>query len=340
MRAAYLVEPRKIEIRDVSDPVLRPGEVMIRVERALTCGTDLKAYRRGHPLIPMPGPLGHQYAGSVYAFGKGVRAFEPGMSVWGVHSAPCGHCRYCAKARYSLCPRLQEDMAFGAFAQFLRLPAPVVAHNLLRRPAGMSAQTAAFLEPVSCVVHALERIDWSGVDRILVIGLGAMGLLFCQLLPRFTDAAAVAAGRNRQRLEIARAYALAEVVDTEQGPLEAQLADDDGFDCVIECTGRTTAWRTALDLVLPGGQVLFFGGLPKDTVVDIDSFRLHYHELRLFGAFHFGPPDVRRAAELLQRGELRVDELISGDMRLDELDLALRQMEAGTGIKYAIDPWA
>ncbi|MFQ5545682.1 MAG: alcohol dehydrogenase catalytic domain-containing protein, partial [Acidiferrobacterales bacterium] len=151
MKAAYLVEPRKIEIRDVPEPPLQAGEVMIRVECALTCGTDLKAYRRGHPFIPMPGPFGHQYAGLVHALGKGVRGFEPGTPVWGVHSAPCGRCRDCAKARFSLCPRLQEDMAFGAFAQFLRLPARVVEHNLLTRPEGMPAQRAAFLEPVSCV---------------------------------------------------------------------------------------------------------------------------------------------------------------------------------------------
>lgn len=340
MRAAYLIEPRQIEIRDVPDPAPQPGEILVRVERALTCGTDLKAYRRGHPFIPMPGPFGHQYAGSVSAVGEGVRGFEPGMSVWGVHTAPCGRCQFCVKARYSLCPHLQKDMAFGAFAQLLRLPARVVKHNLLQRPVGMSAQCAAFLEPVSCVVHALERIDWRAVDRVLVLGLGSMGLLFCQLLPRFTKASVTAMGRNHRRLAIARTYGLAQILDAEQGPLEAQLADKGGSDLIIECTGQPAGWRLALDAVSPGGQVLFFGGLPKDTVFDIDSFRLHYNELRLLGAFHFGPPDVRRAAELLESGELRIDELVSGEMPLENLDLALRQMETGVGIKYAIDPWA
>ncbi len=340
MRAAYLVEPRKIEIRDVPDLVPQPGEVVVRVERALTCGTDLKAYRRGHPFIPMPGPFGHQYGGAVSIVGKGVKGFEPEMPVWGVHSAPCGRCGQCTKARYSLCPRLREDMAFGAFAQFLRLPARVVEHNLLARPLRISAQHAAFLEPVSCVVHGLERIDWRGVDRVLVLGLGSMGLLFCQLLPHFTNASIVALGRNPQRLALARGYGLEQVWDADQPLPAAGLARDGGFDCVIECTGQATGWQLAIDAAGAGAQVLFFGGLPKGTVFDIDTFRLHYQELRLLGAFHFGPPDVRRAVGLLEQGDLRVGELISGEMALQDLGLALRQMEAGVGIKYAIDPWA
>ncbi|MFQ5937818.1 MAG: zinc-binding dehydrogenase, partial [Acidiferrobacterales bacterium] len=178
MQAAYLIEPEKVEIREVPDPVPQPGEIILRVERALTCGTDLKAYRRGHPLIPMPGPFGHQYAGTVAAVGEGVRGYEPGMPVWGVHSAPCGTCRHCVRRQYSLCPVLQEDMAFGAFAQYLRLPRRVVEQNLLPRPPAMSAQQAAFLEPVSCVIHGLERVDWRGIERVLVLGLGSMGLLF------------------------------------------------------------------------------------------------------------------------------------------------------------------
>lgn len=339
MRAAYLVEPRRVEIREVTDPVPLSGELVVHVERALTCGTDLKAYRRGHPFIPMPGPFGHQYAGTVEAVGEGVHGFEPGMPIWGVHSGPCGQCPHCAKARYSLCPRLQEDMAFGAFAQYVRLPPRVVEHNVLPRPAGMAAEYAAFLEPVSCVVHGLQRIDWRGVDRALVLGLGSMGLLFCQLLPRFTNASIVAMGRNSKRLGIARTYGLERVLDVEQGPPDEQLADDSGFDCVIECTGREDGWRSAFDVVLPGGQVLFFGGLPKGAAFALDTYKMHYEELRLLGAFHFGPPDVRHAADLLKLGELHIGDLLSDKMGLRDLDLALRQMEAGAGIKYAIDPW-
>lgn len=340
MLSAYLVEPRKIELREVPEPRPQAGEVVIRVERALTCGTDLKAYRRGHPFIPMPGPFGHQYAGRVSHVAKDVRGFEPDMPVWGVQSAPCGHCPACTRERYSLCAALQRDLAFGAFAQFMRLPRRVVEQNLLVRPEAIPPQRAAFLEPISCVIHGLHRLNLKSLERILVLGLGSMGLLFCQLLPRFTKGSIVAAGRNAARLAIAGRYGLERVLDVAQTPIEGLSAGSNGFDCVIECTGQAAGWRSALQVARPGGQVLFFGGLPKGERVQVDSFQIHYQEISLTGSFHFGPPDVRQAAELLAGGEVRVDDLLSGEMGLAQLDFALRQMEAGKGIKYAIDPWA
>ncbi|MDX1489284.1 MAG: alcohol dehydrogenase catalytic domain-containing protein, partial [Acidiferrobacterales bacterium] len=338
MLSAYLVEPRKIELREVPEPRPQAGEVVIRVERALTCGTDLKAYRRGHPFIPMPGPFGHQYAGRVSRVGSDVREFEPDMPVWGVQSAPCGQCTACARARYSLCAALQRDLAFGAFAQFMRLPRRVVEQNLLVRPDAVSPQRAAFLEPVSCVIHGLNRLNLERVERILVLGLGSMGLLFCQLLPRFSEASIVAAGRNASRVAIAGHYDLERVLDVAQSPVERLSVESSGFDCIIECTGQAAGWHSALKVVRPGGQILFFGGLPKGEMLELDSVQIHDPEITLLGSCHFGPPDGRHAAELLVGDELRVDDLVSGEMALAQLDFALRQMEAGKGIKYAIDP--
>ena len=163
--------------------------------------------------------------------------------------------------------------------------------------------------------------------------------LFCQLLPHYTRAATVAGGRNPQRLAIARGYGLEQVLDVEEISLKDQLEGDRGVDCVIECTGQIDGWHAALGTVDAGGQVLLFGGLPQGTVLEIDTFQLHYQETRVLGSFHFGPPDVRKAARLLQNSEVRVDDLISGEMGLDDLESALKQMEAGHGIKYAIDPW-
>ena len=339
MRAAHLIEPGKIEIRTVPDPVAGPGEIVARVERALTCGTDLKAFRRGHPFIPMPGPFGHQYAGRVAAVGTGVRGFEEEMPLWGVHSAPCGECRLCAQGRFNLCLRLGEDMAIGAFTQFLRIPARVVQHNVLPRPAGMAPEHAAFLEPVSCVVHALELVQWQKVDRVLVLGLGAMGLLFCRLLPLYSPASIVGVGRNERRLAVARRCGLERVLDADSAPLAEQLPGDDGFDCVIECTGRAAGWQTAFEAVRPGGQVLFFGGLPRGTSLELDTYKLHYQEVQVLGCFHFSPQDVRGAAELLQKEDLRLDELLTGELGLDELEGGLLDMESGVGIKYAVNPW-
>lgn len=338
MRAAFLLAPGSIEIREIDDLVAGSGEVVVAIECATTCGTDLKAYRRGHPFIPMPGRFGHQYSGRIASVGPDVSAFEPGQPILGVHSGPCGQCRMCAAHRPNLCRRFQEQLVIGTFAEQVRLTPWVVRSNLHARPDGMSARRAAFLEPVSCVVHALELLSFRGVDRVLVLGLGSMGLLFLQLLPFYTQATIVAAGRRAERLSMARAFRASDVWDVEAQGVPERLSDGPDFDCVIECTGRPEGWGQAIDATLPGGQVMLFGGLAKGSTFPIDTYRLHYEELRVLGSFHFTPEDVRRSAELLADPKLDVDRMIKDQFPLDRLEEGLLSMAEGKAIKYAIVP--
>lgn len=340
MRAAFLLAPRTLDIRDVPTPEPGPGEVVVAVERAATCGTDLKAYRQGHPFIPMPGPFGHQYCGRVAAVGEGVRAFEPGQPILGVHSGPCGDCRACRAGRTNLCERLREQLVLGAFAERLRISERVVRRNLHPRPAEMSAVRGAFLEPVSCVVHALRRFDLRGVDRVLVLGLGSMGLLFLQVLPYFTKAEVVAAGRRPERLGLAATRPAVEVWDVEAQSLRDRLQGRTAFDCVVECTGRPEGWRDAFEAASPGGVVILFGGLRKGQVFSVDAYRLHYEELRLFGCFHFTPEDVVQSIDLLSDPRMDVESMVAGDVPLDRLEEALLAMDAGRAVKFAVAPEA
>jgi L-iditol 2-dehydrogenase len=338
-RCAYLVEPNRIEVREVPIPQPGAGEVLLRIERALAGGTDRKAFARGHPMIPMPGPFGHRYAGTVATLGPGAPVLEVSQPVMGVHSAPCQACDFCRKQRWHLCPDVMREKVLGAFAQYLLLPAPVARQNLFGRPETLSAEHAALLEPLACVVHGLELLDWRGAERVLVLGLGVMGLLFAQLLPRYTKAARAGAGRRAPRLELARRFGLRPVWDVTSCRLDDQLPAAERFDIVIECTGQPDGWRQALDRTLPGGQVLLFGGLPRGTVFAADSYRLHYEELRVLGCFHFAPPDVARAREFLLGGGLELGPLISGRLSLEQLPEAMRRLEQGEGLQYAIDPW-
>jgi L-iditol 2-dehydrogenase len=334
--AAYLLAPGNIELRRV--PIVQPGtgEVLLRVERALAGGTDRKAFARGHPMIPMPGPFGHRYAGTVAALGPGAPPLEVGQPVMGVHSAPCLHCDLCRAGRYNLCPDVMKEKVLGAFAQYLCIPAAVAKQNLFPRPEWLDADHAALLEPLACVVHGLELIDWRGVERVLVLGLGAMGLLFAQLLPHYTKAMGAGAGRRPWRLELARCFDLRPVWDVDINP----IPPDERFDCVLECTGQLEGWQEAFNRAAPGGQVLLFGGVPRGTALSLDTFRLHYEEIRVVGSFHFSPRDVAKARELLLSTSLELDPLISGCLPLAQLPEALRRLEASEGLQYAIDPWA
>jgi L-iditol 2-dehydrogenase len=337
---AYLVAPGRVELRRVPVPEPGPGQVLLRIERALAGGTDRKAFARGHPQIPMPGPFGHRYAGTVAALGPDAPPFEVGQPVMGVHSAPCLACELCRKERWNLCPDVMKEKVLGAFAQHLCVPAPVARQNLFGRPAWLDAEGATLLEPVSCVVHALRLIDWRGVERVLVLGLGSMGLLFAQLLPRYTKAALAGAGRRAARVELGRCLGLRPTWDVTAAPLRAQLPPEERFDCVIECTGQPDGWQEAFERTSPGGQVVLFGGVPRGTSVALDTYRLHYEEVRVVGSFHFSPRDVAEAREHILSGELELDALVSGCLPLAELPEAMRRLESGEGLQYAIDPWA
>ncbi len=338
MRSAVLVAPGHVEIRDVPVPRPGPGEVLVRIEAALAGGTDRKAFQRGHPQIPMPGPFGHRYAGVVAAVGEGGPDFVVGQPIMGVHTAPCLRCSMCAKERWSLCPHVMRDKVLGAFAQFLRIPAHIARLNLFPRPARLSAVHAALLEPLACVVHGLEQIVWRHVERVLVVGLGVIGLLFAQLLPRYTSAMRCGAGRRKRRIELARRFGLDPVWEVPAGePIPADLRRR-RFDLALECTGKVEGWQLAFDHVLPGGQVLLFGGLPKGTQWPVDCTRLHYEEIRLIGGFHFGPQDVLKARQALLEGGLDLDPLVDACMSLEELPEVMRRLSASEGMQYAIAP--
>jgi L-iditol 2-dehydrogenase len=288
----------------------------------------------------MPGPFGHRYAGRVAEVGPGAPPFSPGQLVMGVHSAPCLACALCRKGRWNLCPDVMREKVLGAFAQFLCVPAPVARQNLFPRPPNLDAELAALLESLACVVHGLERLDWRGVERVLVLGLGAMGLLFAQLLPHYTTAARAGAGRRAPRVALARRFGLDPVWDLTAAALAEQLPPAERFDCVLECTGQLEGWREAFARTAPGGQVLLFGGLPRDTVFALDSYRLHYEEIRVLGDFHFAPPDVARAREFLLSGRLELAPLINGCYPLARLAEVMGLLQSGAGFQYAIDPWA
>jgi L-iditol 2-dehydrogenase len=338
-QCAYLVQPEQVEVRRIPVPRPGPGQVLLRIEHALAGGTDRKAFARGHPQIPMPGPFGHRYAGTVAALGPDAPPFDIGQPVMGVHSAPCLRCDLCRKQRWHLCPDVMKEKVLGAFAQYLCVPAPVARQNLFERPGWLGSQQATLLEPLACVVHGLALLDWRGVERVLVLGLGSIGLLFAQLLPRYTKAARAGAGRRAARLELARCFGLGPVWDVGAAPLAEQLPATERFDCVIECTGRLDGWREAFERTAPGGQVLLFGGLPRGTVFPADSYRLHYEEVRVLGSFHFAPRDVAEAREHLLSGDLELDPLISGCLPLAQLPEAMRRLHAGEGLQYAVDPW-
>ncbi|HEX2798372.1 MAG TPA: alcohol dehydrogenase catalytic domain-containing protein, partial [Thermoanaerobaculia bacterium] len=157
MRALVSEGPERLALREVATPRPGPGEVLVRVLVALTCATDLKLVRRGHPKIPFPLTLGHEFAGVVEVAGSGA-PFAPGERVTSAVSGPCGRCDDCRRGRENLCATAFERPLFGAFADFLLVPERIVKNGLRRIPPGLSDEAAALLDPLASVVHALDRV--------------------------------------------------------------------------------------------------------------------------------------------------------------------------------------
>jgi len=341
MWAQVLHSPGVMTLERCAVPRLQANDVLIRVEAVLTCGTDLKAYRRGHPIIPLPMTIGHEYSGEVVATGKGVTTFHEGDRVATVHSGPCLTCYYCRRDRENLCETLTNGMVWGGYAQYVRLPQYVHRSNTMKIPAGLSFARLAFLEPVACVIHGMNLLDLKRVENALILGAGPMGLIFLQLLRRAGVPRIIVAGKKSDRLGQAKRLGATHVIDVEKERVHAvvqELTDGHGAECVLECVGRTEVWNNAVELACKGGQVLFYGGCPTGSRVSLDTRRLHYDELTLLGTFHFTRAEVREAFTLLCENQIDVESLITGAYPLSELIAAFHRLMDGEGIKFLIKP--
>ena len=343
-RVAMLVAPQQIEIREEAIPVPRPGGIVVRVRAALTDGTDLKAYRRGHPQMPFPSRFGHEFSGDVAAVGAldgGAHGFSVGDAVMCVHSAPCGACYWCLHGQEELCETIMATKILGAYADYIEVPAHIVARNCFAKPASLSYVEAAFLEPLACVVHSVEYLAPRPGSTVAVIGDGGFGLLHAQVLRRY-GVHVLLVGRRPERLALARSLEI-DVVDARAEETKSAILShtgDRGADAAIECTGNKDVWELAPSYVRRGGTVSLFGGLPSSTNVEFSAARLHYDEMRLIAPFHFGTKSVRRAFEMLRDGEIVASPLVTRTVALTQIAQAFGALDKGDGIKFAVDPTA
>jgi len=340
-RQAILIRPGQLELRDFDPPHPAAGEMLVQVRCALSCGTDLKTYRRGHPMWPMPTPLGHEFSGVVAEVGAGVAEFSAGDEVMAAPTAPCGECFFCVHGQENLCPMTMEKMVLGAYADYVLLPAHVVARNTFRKPPNVPFEEAALLEPLACVVHAHRMARPNRDETVLIIGAGAFGILHMMALRSSGVREIVVAGRGVRRLRWAGEMGADSVIDAardDAARTAARLNGGFGPDLVIECTGQIAGWNDAIARVRRGGRVVFFGGCAAGTKLEIDTRRMHYDNLELLAPFHFTPRDVRRAFELLCERKLGAGRIVNERRPLSELAQVFAMLERGSVLKCAVIP--
>jgi L-iditol 2-dehydrogenase len=330
MRAAVLHGKEDLRIEDVPVPTAGPGELVVRVGAALTCGTDLKVYRRGYhaKMLTPDGLFGHELAGTVETVGEGVTNFAVGDRVVALNSAPCDACFFCKNGQQNLC----DDQLFnnGAYAEFLRVPARIVAKNTLLVPGAMALEHAALTEPLACVVRGLEESGASAGQAAIVLGAGPIGLLFIHAAS-LMGLHVVAVVKRADQVLAAKKFGAEQVVrvadvDDPVTAARALTPQGRGADVVFEAVATPEAWQWAVQMARKGGVVNLFGGPPAGTTVALDTNLIHYSDLTLKASFHHTPATVRAAFALLQSGRFLCDEFLTGSAAIDELPDVFKRM--------------
>ena len=341
MKAQMFYAPGDVRFEETEIPQISDDEMLVKVKAALTCGTDLKTYRRGHPTIiqSVPSTFGHEFASEVVKVGKNVTKFKVGDRVVGANTAPCFECENCKNKRYSLCTNLQY--LNGAYSEYVAVPSHILKYNFYKIPDGLPYEQAALLEPLACAVHGVDRIPAKVGDKVVVIGAGPIGLMFMNLLV-LKGCQVIAVDLSDYRLDIAKEkFGVYQTVNAKEDSHIQEVKNicgGSGADIVVEATGFPNVWENAVNMVRPGGTVLAFGGTKAGTSITLDCQKFHYEEITLMAVYHHTPYHVNLALKLLANGLIDGSKYISGYYPLEGAIDALESIGRQEGIKYVITP--
>ncbi len=343
MKSVQFYSPLNIKFEEVEIEDPKEGEVQVKIEAALTCGTDVKTYRRSHPVLikHIPSGFGHEFSGIITKIGSNVRGFNIGDRVTAANSAPCGECFFCKKGEYNLCENL--EFLNGAYAEYINIPKAIVKRNLIRIPDDLSFERAAFAEPLANVVHGIDKTNIAPGQSVGVIGLGPIGLMFVKLA-KMKGARVIAAGRSPLKLQLAKEFGNAdEVIDLNKyknpEKIFKNFSDNNkGLDAAIECVGLPEIWEQMFSYVRKGGTIHFFGGCKAGSHISLDTTKLHYDQIKLISVFHHTPLYFREALRLIYEDKLPVEKLITKTFPLEKTEEALKMQMNGEAVKILIKP--
>jgi 2-desacetyl-2-hydroxyethyl bacteriochlorophyllide A dehydrogenase len=331
MRAAIWERPGDLVIGERPDPAPGDGEVVVRVGACGLCGTDLHIADGEFPPAPYPLVPGHEFAGEVVAVGDGVRELREGARVAVDPSLFCGECEFCRVQRGNLCANWGAigDTVDGAFAEYVRVPAA----NAYELPEGLSFREAALVEPLSCAVHGINRLEPGLGDSYLITGAGTMGLILLALAQKAGASSVTMVDLQPGKLERSRALGASAVATS----IDDALADSSGgFDNVIDATGVAPVIEQGFGAVRRGGKLMVFGVAHADARVNLSPFRIYNDEVTVVGSmavlFTFQP------AMALLSGALDANALLTHAFPLDEFGEALATVRRGEGVKVQVLP--
>ena len=345
MKAAFLVGPRQLELREVPDPAAPPDGVVLQVAACGVCGSDLRRWREGpsEPYVP-----GHEVVGTVVEVGESTGCGGPRYQVDDrLAVAPdihCGCCYYCQRGLYNLCDNLRflgiHPGLPGGFGELMALTHDTLVNGIVHRmPQVLSFKAGALAEPCSSVLASHHRAGTSLDDTVVVIGAGPIGCLHIAIA-KARGARTVVSERSAARREMARGFGPDAVIDAISEDVVQrvrELTHGIGADLVICANPVAATQAQAVEMVRKGGRVVLFGGLPKaDPWVTLNANTIHYGDIELVGAFSYHPTFHELALDVLARGLIPVDLMITHAFELDQVAEAFEVANSGQGLKVIV----
>jgi len=339
MKAQIFYGPGDVRYEDIDIPEIGNDEALVKIKSALTCGSDLKTYKRGHPaMIKKASVFGHEWAGDIVEIGSEVDNFKVGDRIVAVNSVPCYKCYYCKLERYSLCENLIYNN--GAYAEYIKIPGNILKKNTYRIPDKIDYREAALLEPLACVVHGIEESNIKTNDMVVINGAGSIGLMFIALA-KLKGALVISVDLSGERLGYAREFGADYIVNAAKAGDQVQAVKNlteggRGVDVAVDATGIPGVWEMTILMGRKGAIINLFGGCKPDTSINVDTGLLHYSEITIKGVYHHTPYYVKKAFDLITSGQIDTVKFITADMPLEKLVSALELMGQQKGIKYNI----
>jgi L-iditol 2-dehydrogenase len=347
LKAAIYRGPGKLSIEVIDEPKVSSGEMKLKIHACATCGTDAKIFNSGHPRLTPPQVLGHEIAGEIVEIGEGVSGFSVGDRVQVIAAIPCGKCWACLEDRMTVCPN-QLSMGYqfpGGFAEYLIIPKEVIAVNGVNPiPDSVSYIEASVVEPLACVLNAQHLAKVGPGDTVLVMGAGPIGCLHVRLARSLGAAKVYLADINGDRLKISsdvvKPDASIDMSSVDLATVIKELTNGKGPTVIITAAPSGQAQEQAIEMAAPGGRVSFFGGLPKDKpMISADSNLIHYKELTILGANGSSPAQNAAALELISSGKVKVSDLVTHKVSLDDVIKGIEFVLSGEAIKVVVLPF-
>lgn len=345
MRAAVLVGPGQLEMRDVPTPKAGPGELVLKVAANTVCGTDGRILRGEKTAGVRPGVImGHEFSGYVHEIGAGVEGFDEGQLVGVMPTVPCLRCYYCENHLEHMCvdAKLFGYWIDGGLAEYVLVnDAAIQRGAIVPALPGSNPAEIALAEPLGCVLNGVDNYQVHIGDSVLIVGAGPIGLLHTMVAKQKGASQIIVVNRSPERLEIAKQVGATHTAltgDVNVPEFVKDLTGGLGANVAVQCIGALDLFQTALLSVRNGGRVNAFAGFPKGQMASIDPNLIHYNELTVTGGSNMGRNNYRKAVQLIGDGTINVGALLTEPFKLEDAAAAIEHVSAGKGIKTAVVP--